>query len=82
MRDLIGAFIITFAIGHGVFLVVWWIIRGFPMRGVKRLPILLVNEEWGFGNWAMRSAVLLALEGEQTGEFISCGRNVKKRRLG
>lgn len=27
--DLLGAFIVTFAIGHGVFLVVWWIIRGF-----------------------------------------------------
>ena len=29
LRDLLGAFIVTFAIGHGVFLVVWWIIRGF-----------------------------------------------------
>ena len=29
VRDLLGAFIVTFAIGHGVFLVVWWIIRGF-----------------------------------------------------
>ncbi len=29
VRDLLGAFIVTFAMGHGVFLVVWWIIRGF-----------------------------------------------------
>ena len=29
VRDLLGSFIITFAMGHGVFLVVWWIIRGF-----------------------------------------------------
>ena len=29
VRDLLGAFIVTFAIGHGVFLAVWWIIRGF-----------------------------------------------------
>ena len=29
VRDLLGGFIVTFAIGHGVFLVVWWIIRGF-----------------------------------------------------
>ena len=29
VRDLLGAFIVTFAIGHGVFLVVWWIIQGF-----------------------------------------------------
>ena len=29
VRDLLGSFIIAFAVGHGVFLVVWWIIRGF-----------------------------------------------------
>ena len=29
VRDLLGSFIILFAIGHGVFLVGWWIIRGF-----------------------------------------------------
>ena len=29
IRDLLGSFIFAFAIGHGVFLVVWWIIRGF-----------------------------------------------------
>ena len=29
VRDLLGAFIVTFAMGHGVLLVVWWIIRGF-----------------------------------------------------
>jgi len=29
LRDLLGAFIVTFAIGQGVFLIVWWIIRGF-----------------------------------------------------
>ena len=29
VRNLLGAFIVTFAIGHGMFLVVWWIIRGF-----------------------------------------------------
>jgi len=29
VRDLLGVVIVTFAAGHGVFLVVWWIIRGF-----------------------------------------------------
>lgn len=29
VRDLLGAFIVTFAIGHGVFFVVWWIVQGF-----------------------------------------------------
>lgn len=29
VRDLLGAFIVTFAFGHGVFLVVYWIIKGF-----------------------------------------------------
>ena len=29
VRDLLGALIVTFAIGHGVFFVVWWIIQGF-----------------------------------------------------
>ena len=29
VRDLLGAFIVTFGFGHGVFLVVYWIIRGF-----------------------------------------------------
>ena len=28
-RDLLGTFIVTFAFGHGVFLVVYWIIKGF-----------------------------------------------------
>lgn len=29
VRDLLGSFIVTFAFGHGVFLVVYWIIKGF-----------------------------------------------------
>lgn len=29
VRDLLGTFILTFAFGHGVFLVVYWIIKGF-----------------------------------------------------
>ena len=29
VRDLLGSFIVTFALGHGVFFVVWWIVRGF-----------------------------------------------------
>ena len=29
VRDLLSGFIVAFAVGHGVFLVVWWIIRGF-----------------------------------------------------
>lgn len=29
VRDLLGAFIMTFAFGHSVFLVVYWIIKGF-----------------------------------------------------
>ena len=29
VRDLLGAFIMTFAIGHGVFYLIIWIIRGF-----------------------------------------------------
>ena len=38
-----------------------WLVdySGLPMSRVKRLPILLVNEGRGFGNWAMRSLFCL-----------------------
>ena len=41
------------------------------MSWVKRLPILLVNEGRGF-ELGDEIAILLALYGEQAGEFISC----------